>query len=51
MKRYKVTGHDCNLRTMTVYVTAADRDGAVDAAFDDMGLMAVWSVRQTQVLG
>lgn len=33
-------------RTLTVYVSATDRDHALDVAFDDMGLVAVWSVRK-----
>ncbi len=51
MFRYKVvgsTGYDRlhPARVLIVYVTAASRDEALDKAFDDMGLMAVNSVRR-----
>lgn len=47
MFRFKVTGHMRDLnKTITVTVTAANRDDAVNMAFDDMGLVCIWSVRK-----
>jgi hypothetical protein len=51
MFRYKIlgtTGYDRAhpSRVLIVYVTASSRDEALDRAFDDMGLMAVTSIRK-----
>lgn len=53
MYRYKVVGstrmespHRPARSILIVYVTARSRDEALDMAFDDMGLMAVASVRR-----
>ncbi len=51
MFRYKIvgsTGYDRvhPVRVLIVYVTANDREDALNRAFDDMGLMAVCSVRR-----
>ena len=51
MFRYKVVGtlscdHVSGRDVIIVYVTARNRDHAVNLAFDDMGLMAVCSVRK-----
>ena len=54
MYRYKVTGslaldHPSGRDIIIVYVTARTREDALNKAFDDMGLMAVCSVRRIGV--
>jgi hypothetical protein len=46
MYRYKCLGTTSTGRIITAYVTARDRDHAVDLAFDDMGIVCLASVKQ-----
>lgn len=50
MFRYKITGSvspdSLHPRVLICYVTARNREDAVNKAFDDMGLMAVMYVRK-----